>query len=81
MKDQRFISIAASFRFVNGINHTEDFHLIGKGPGDDLVGEEIHDARKVNKAINSPDVGYIGTPDGIGAFRIKLLVQYVMQLL
>lgn len=50
-------------------------------PGDDLSGEQIHDARKIRKAFSGMDICNICEPDGIGLLRRKVPVKDVPELI
>ena len=65
MQDQWKICVTACFCLIDRIDHAGDLHVIGKSPGDDLAGIQVHDAGEANKSGNGSYVCDVCTPDSI----------------
>ena len=79
VKDQRLIGVSALHGLLNGVNNAGDLHRLRKAPRDDFTGIQVHNAVKVNKAVNGPNIRNVGAPNGIGTVRIELLVKDVVK--
>ena len=72
--------LRVAFAFFNRSDNSRYFHGICKSPGNDFSGIQVHDTVEIDKAILSPDICDVGTPDSIRPVRIELLIKDVVKL-
>ena len=68
------------FCFIDGVNDTGYLHGIGECPCNDFSCVQVHDACQVDKALMSPDISNVCTPDGVRRFRVELFIKDVVEL-
>ena len=69
------------YSFLDSIHNIACFKSWSQFPGDDLPGEQIHDAREISKALSGMDICNVCAPDGIWLFRRKVPVEYIPELI
>ena len=69
------------YSLLDSINNIACFKCRSQFPGNNLSGEQIHDAREIRKAFSGMDICNVCAPDGIGLFRRKVPVKDVPELI
>ena len=80
MDDKGQDGAPACLCLIDGVNNAGYLHGIGECPCNDFSCVQVHDACQIDKAVMSPNISNVCTPDGVGTFWIELFVQNVMKL-
>lgn len=79
MDDKGKTGAPPCFCFIDRVNDAGYLHAIGESPCNDLSCVQIHAACQIDKAVMSPNISDVRTPDGIWRFRVKVFVQDVVE--
>lgn len=80
MDDKGKVGAPAFLCLIDGVSNAGYLHGIGECPCNDFSCVQVHDACQIDKAVMSPNISNVCTPDGVGTFRIELFIQNVVKL-
>ena len=77
MEDQRFFNVSDTFCFFDTFHYMGCLQCFTQYPWNDFSRIQIHDAGKIHKSFQCPNIGDIGAPDSIRLCRIELLIENI----